>query len=219
MHGTAELFAEFAAETPAEYIATVLSFGNLSTYDALAALIEPLVPKQGPVVIVAESFSGPLAIRIASVLGERVMALILCNSFAVAPRRAVIRTLPWPLIFALSPPAAAIKWFLAGRRAPDALIQSIRSALDRTPRAIMVARMRALLQVNEVGHLSSLLCPVLYLRGTNDRLVPASSAEVIIRAAPSTKIVDLPGPHLLLQTSPREAWGVIHRFIAEARAS
>src|SRR5438874_251332 len=139
MHGTAELFADFAAEAPAEYVATPLSFGNLGTYEALAALIEPLVPQQGPVAIVAESFSGPLAIRIASLLGERVVALILCNSFAVAPRRAVIRTLPWPLIFSLPSPAAAIKWFLAGRRAPDALVQSIKSALGRTPRAIMVA--------------------------------------------------------------------------------
>jgi hypothetical protein len=54
---------------------------------------------------------------------------------------------------------------------------------------------------------------MLYLRGTEDRLVLEGSVEAMQRANPAILRSDLPAPHLLLQTVAEEAWSHIDAFI------
>ena len=56
-----------------------------SSVDAYAAHVERAIGAEHRVILLAESFSGPIAIRLAARLGERVKALVLCASFATRP--------------------------------------------------------------------------------------------------------------------------------------
>ena len=57
--------------------------------------------------------------------------------------------------------------------------------------------------------------PTLYLRATEDRLVPRSAAASFKRFAPSARVVEIEGPHFLLQANPVETARVISGFVRE----
>ena len=58
--------------------------------DALLEDVRRQVPSNGAFFVLGESFSGPLALRIASENSERVAGLVLCNSFVSSPRNAAL---------------------------------------------------------------------------------------------------------------------------------
>lgn len=70
-------------------------------------------------------------------------------------------------------------------------------------------------RVNVTKELAELTVPVLYVRATRDRLVGAKSADQIRTARPSTRILEVDAPHLVLQTNPQEAWKCIQPFVEE----
>jgi pimeloyl-ACP methyl ester carboxylesterase len=47
--------------------------------------------------------------------------------------------------------------------------------------------------------------PTLYLRATEDRFVPRSAAAPFARLASGARVVEIEGPHFLLQANPVEA--------------
>lgn len=63
-----------------------------------------------------------------------------------------------------------------------------------------------------IAALSEIRAPILYLRASNDRLVPDALGEEAFRANSSVKVFDLAGPHFLLQAQPREAAKVVADF-------
>jgi pimeloyl-ACP methyl ester carboxylesterase len=78
----------------------------------------------------------------------------------------------------------------------------------------MARRARAIFSVDATEALRGCPVPVLYLRATEDRLVLDKSVRAIRAASPDVTVVDLPAPHLLLQTRPEEAWQAIEGFLA-----
>ena len=59
----------------------------------------------------------------------------------------------------------------------------------------------------------------LYLRATGDRLVTKAAAEAFAKTAVNARVVDIEGPHLLLQTNPIDTARVLRAFIHEASAA
>lgn len=57
--------------------------------------------------------------------------------------------------------------------------------------------------------------PLLYLRATEDRVVPPAASRAIIQNAPRSRVVDLVAPHFLLQTRPNDAALLIEEFVQE----
>jgi pimeloyl-[acyl-carrier protein] methyl ester esterase len=80
----------------------------------------------------------------------------------------------------------------------------------------LVRRIDSVLHVDATEAFTRLAQPVLYLRATRDRVVSRRCAELIRKLGPSTRVVDVAGPHLLLQTKPHEAWQQIQAFIEDS---
>jgi len=55
--------------------------------------------------------------------------------------------------------------------------------------------------------------PVLYLRATEDRLVPRRCADAIAETVARTRIVDIEAPHTLLQVAPAAAAAAVTAFV------
>ena len=55
--------------------------------------------------------------------------------------------------------------------------------------------------------------PLLYLEAQQDRVVGPNCLSAIRREKPDTQFVELPGPHLLLQTLPVETAYEVGQFI------
>ena len=215
MDGTGDLFSQFVLLTPVGFDATVVPLPQEPmSYSDLERLIEPSIPGDVPFVLLGESFSGPLTIRLAAKRPPNLRGLILCNSFVTPPRAAFWKLLPWATIFYVPPPNLILRRFLAGDNAPLSLLADIRRTLSNVPPRILASRLRTLLTSNSQDALRALDVPILYLRGTADRLVTESAYRAIGEIVPSAKRCDIPGPHMLIQARPAEVWQVITEFVA-----
>ncbi len=212
MDGTGELSKPFAELAPSRFRPIVVSLPDLVSYDALFEAVEKAVPPSGNFAVLGESFSGPLAIRLAARHRDRVVALILSNSFISAPRSALLRLVPWRLLLSLDPPAWISRVFMVGRSASRREVEDIRRTAALCNRRTLAKRMDEVLTLKDDHASSGVTCPVLCLRGTEDRLVHVSSADRISKAFQHVTRAEIAGPHLLLHTRPHETWAAIERF-------
>ncbi|HVE53802.1 MAG TPA: alpha/beta hydrolase [Ramlibacter sp.] len=216
MDGTGELFTEFAAATRAETHIVRYPPDRSLGYAELEQLVISELPSDSPYVILGESFSGPIALSVASAQPPLLRGVILCCSFARNPRpglallRGLVDWLPE------RPPMDPLMWFLAGEGGTPALREALSRALARVSPAALRARMKAVIGVDVVAKLPSISVPLLYLQAAQDRVVPRSAAQPILENVPRGRLVELAGPHFLLQTRPREAARVIEQFVQEA---
>lgn len=212
MDGTGRLFRGFAACAPPH---ASLSIHPLPAeplgYREIADRLAGTLCLDGGCVIVAESFSGPLAVRLAA--EYRVRAVVLCNSFVSLPRRGVPRWLAAPLLFRFGVPRLVIRGLLLGMRALRERVDEFRSAIASVPPAVLASRLANVLGADETGSLARCSAPLLYLRGTEDRLVPEDALRRITAVAP-VRVARVPAPHLLLQAEPQRAWQAIRLFLS-----
>lgn len=220
LDGTGELFEPFLRELPAGLRTQVLSYPADARlgYDELTRFVESVLPPELPLVLLGESFSGPIAIRLAASLGARVQGLVLCCSFARSPRAALprlaglIHWLPSPARL----PASLSAWMLLGGEAPAESRMLLERVLVRLSAEVTRARLRAIAAVNVERELAAVRAPVLYLQAGHDRLVPPSAVDGMRRVQPGIDVIRLPGGHGLLQAAPATAAAEVAAFLARA---
>src|SRR5688500_16166404 len=117
LDGTAQLFEGFVAAAPADVPVECMALPNdrPRDYAELATWVACRITADR-VVLVAESFSGPLALLVADRCA-RVVAVVLCASFVEPPLPRVLARLP-ELVWRRPPPAAVLGMFLTGGDRP-----------------------------------------------------------------------------------------------------
>jgi pimeloyl-ACP methyl ester carboxylesterase len=177
----------------------------------LLCAIDAALPPTGDYVLVAESFSGPLAVEYAVRRPPRLRAVVLVATFACAPAPRVLGLLAGAM--RLPPPRAGIRWLLVGRDAGEELVDDVAAVVRSVPAAVRVDRLRQVFDVDVRPLLAKVVVPVLLLTGRRDRLVPARAADVFGRALPRLEQHSIDGPHVLLQARPRHSAAAILRFV------
>jgi pimeloyl-ACP methyl ester carboxylesterase len=214
--GTAKLRAEFVAALGPGIEPRIVSYpaDRSLEYAELMALARAALPQDRPYVLLGESFSGPIAITIAAASPPQLVGLVLCGTFARNPHP-VLGSLRWllPLLPLGLVPMRLIGFFMLGRFASPRLLEAMRSTLAEVSMATVKARTATALGVDVRPALSNIRVPVLYLHGSEDRLVPRRCADVIASAVAQTRIVDVKAPHFLLQAAPVAAAAAVRTFI------
>jgi pimeloyl-ACP methyl ester carboxylesterase len=175
------------------------------------------VPREGPVVLVGESFSGPLALEAAPRV-PRLVGVVLLASFATRPRtRALIVLLAWVMrrLPGHAPPRFVVRWFMTGP-AP-ALIDRVREVIREVTREVLSDRMRQIADVDAREALRSCPAPVLALVARDDRMVPRRTIAQLQALRPDLQVITLPGPHLLFQHDPAAVLAAIIAFLADTK--
>ncbi len=215
MDGTGRLFHWFRQVIPPHIQVQVASYPcdqALGYAELLDRLRDDVA--DGSVVIVAESFSGPLAIGLADERPDCVLGLVLCASFVRPPVWRWLCLLASRLARVLRPSARALRYALLGRAAPGPVTRALADATGSILPAVRAERLRSIAHVDCAAALARTTTPLLYLRAKHDRLVGAGSLRRILTARPDTQVATIAAPHLLLQSAPEEAWREIERFIA-----
>jgi pimeloyl-ACP methyl ester carboxylesterase len=181
-------------------------------YSDLAAWVIEQLPAE-PVAVIAESFSGPLALLVADRC-PRVTAIVLCASFVEAPHPSVLARLP-TFIWSRPPPSTLISFLLTG--GDRALGNAVRRAIADVPGPVIAARIAAALSVDVVAELERFSKPLLLLAAQLDRVIPARCSRRARALKPSAHFVELRAPHLVLQSHPAEAWRKIAPFLERGR--
>ena len=221
MHGSAALFDGLRAHAPAGLTLHTVDYPSEGPqdYGSLQAWLEPRLPSgETPYAIVAESFSGPLAVRIAAAEPRGLAALVLVNSFVAAPMGPVLGAAAMfgmPLASRLGVPARAIRARMVGADAPDARVARVGEILRGVPRATLAARMTTVARANETSAYLRTWLPIFYLRSDADRLVPERALAEMIRIRPGLQVHRTPGPHLLLQRHPERAAEVLQLCLSD----
>jgi pimeloyl-[acyl-carrier protein] methyl ester esterase len=218
MDGTGELFAEFIRALPVESEVEVLRYpaDRVLSYEQLMPLTQSVFPASEPFVLVAESFSTPLAIQLASTNPPSLKGIVLCAGFVTSPVRGWLRRLCLvfsPVLFSASLPESAARYWLAGSSASPTLLASVRAAISSVRPAVLSARLRAVLECDAQAELSQVAVPIFYLQAKQDRLVNESCLEEIRRIKPQTTVTVMDGPHLLFQREPQLAADAVTEFL------
>lgn len=215
MDGTGDLFAAFASAFDGELQVVRYPTDRPLGYADLENLVISELPSDCPYVLLGESFAGPLALSIASAKPALLRGVVLSCSFAKNPRpglgplRGVVNWLPD------RPPIDPLLWLLAGRFATPVLREALARAVGKVSPAVLRARMAAVAGANVVPMLHAIAVPLLYLQGSEDRVIPPRAARTILENVAGSRLAEFEAPHLLLQTRPKEAAAVIGEFVRE----
>ena len=209
LDGTGELFARFVEAAPRAFDPCVIAFPRDEPlgYAELEDVVRPQLPTDGPWLLLGESFSGPLAVRLAAARPPGLAGLVLAASFVRAPAVARPLRVLARAVARVSPPQWALRVLLTG--GDTELAAHVAAAVGSVADPVFAHRLREIADVDAVSALSDLAAPLLVLRATRDRVVPASAATTVTAALPTAHVVDCAAPHLVLQAAPEAAWDAI----------
>lgn len=222
MDGTGDLFAPLLPYlTPIVKVAVVRYPTKVALhYTELEPLARAACPVDQPFVLVGESFSGPLAIQIAAHPPAGLQAIILCATFAtnphptLAPLQGLARFLPLQRA-----PAALLSSVLLGTFATRELRERLTNAVRSVDNHVLQHRLQLISQCDVRPELATVKVPILYLKASHDRLVPASAAEQIQTSNPSVQVASIQGPHCLLQANPESCAEKMLEFVTQISTS
>ena len=220
LDGTGKLFADFLQALDLSVRAQVVPYPPDVPlgYDELERLVRAALPVRGSFVLLGESFSGPLAIRIAARPPPGLAGLILCVTFASNP----YPRLAWARRLAVFLPLKSLpRWIRAplmwGSASPSKASHRSERAMTGVAARVIRGRIAALFAVEESAALAKISVPTLVLCATRDRVLPKAATMKIMRGVAHARRVDVDGPHLLLKTRPQECAAAVLEFIREVR--
>jgi pimeloyl-ACP methyl ester carboxylesterase len=216
LDGTGDLFAPLIAQAQGTFDTRVLRYDHErdQSYARHSEALAPELPTDRDYVLVAESFGGPLALRLAAAKPSHLSAVVLVCSFASSPLSlsqrlaapAVARALP-------SSPPWAVRKLLVGDDAPDATVEAVRAALSNVPPHVLRARLAMLASCDETEAYLRCWAPMFYLQATRDRLLQASALARLEYLRPGLVVERLDAPHMLLQRAPAAALAQLERWL------
>jgi len=219
LEGSGTLFADLVSEfqPPLAVIVGRYPSQRFLSYDELISYVREIVPKESPFVLMAESFSTPLAVKFAATRLSNLAGLVLCAGFIMNPAgnwTLLARVLTRRAVLRISPPRWFLEHFVFGDNASTALETSFREALRAADPGVLAARLRAVVNCDEREALARTEIPLMYIQAERDRLVPSKCFREIQRIRPDTLLVSVLGaPHLVLQREPRKCAEAVVQFI------
>jgi pimeloyl-[acyl-carrier protein] methyl ester esterase len=224
MDGTGELFSEFIAALPETFEAVAVGYPTerYLSYSELENFVLAACPTSEPFMLIAESFSTPLALKYAAANPANLEGVVLCAGFAASPVRGwrrFIASLLAPVVFHVTMPNVAARHWLVGTDASPSLLRAVRTAVASVKPDVLAARLRAVLACDVRGAVGQIGVPILYIRAEQDRLVSALCVEELRQLKPEMTVAALEGPHLLLQRQPQKAAEAVVGFIGSVRRS
>lgn len=203
MDGTGQMFNAFIAALNPAAPARIMHYPPdlPQNYEQLTQRVQAALPPTDPFVVIAESFSGPIAITLAARRPPNLAGLVLVSTFARSPvriprwMRPMLARLPRAVMTMSTPLRYAL-----GSDATPALLAEFQQANATVSSSAWRSRIRALLEVDVTSACGGIQVPVLCLTPSNDRVVTRSAAESLINSHPAWKHIRIEGPHFLLQT-------------------
>ena len=173
-------------------------------YDALTKYVLERLPDD-EYILIGESFSGPLVLRIAAENPPGLMGVVLGASFARLdlPFKMIVSSLAKMISVRRVPMMVLNSLLMGGQSTPDQRAL-LREALKRVSPHVLTARLKAALSVDLIHADLTVSKPLLYLRATEDKLIPKNAANWIALVAGNRCIREVRAPHFLFQTAPEE---------------
>jgi pimeloyl-[acyl-carrier protein] methyl ester esterase len=217
LDGTGKLFKGLVEALSGRFKTQVVSYppNEVTSYTQLAERLQ-LFDGGEPVVLIAESYSTPLAIRLAARNPSNLKAVVLCAGFVTTPVGGLTRfasVLVAPFSFRVPLHYWVARFWLLGHGADSALVEDVRAAVAAVSPRVLAFRVRDVLSCDVGAELTQVRVPVLYIQAKQDRLVRPRSFDKIRAIGSRVEKVQIDGPHLILQREPHKAAEIIASYM------
>ncbi len=219
MDGTGRLFAPLLARLPPTIATRTIAYPGDQPlgYAELLTFVRGQLPA-GDYFLLAESFSGPLALCLAGERPPGLRGLIFASTFAASPMPWLPRwshALARPWLFGGVGPGSRLGLGLDS--CPPEITTLLRDALATVSPTVLARRAREILSVEAPR--SPISLPALVLAARRDRLVGHATVDALTALLPRAEVVWFDAPHLLLQARPDEAASTISEWVELQRSS
>lgn len=218
LDGTGKLFKPMLENIPAGFQAKTVAYpvDEKLGYAALEDFVAERLPDNESFAVLAESFSGPVGIRLARRAPKGLAAVILVATFAKNPMLIPGRLLSWtinaPTARRSVHPVIAKRIMLGPDTAPELLDRFIRTSMSLNA-AVIVFRTKTLLTADVRQDLADAKVPMLYIQAARDRLIRSWNLKRIQKVKPDITVSRIDGPHMISQTRPAEVWTAVGSFL------
>jgi pimeloyl-[acyl-carrier protein] methyl ester esterase len=213
LDGTGKLLDRFVALTPAGLSCEVIAYqDNFASLDEYVNVVKARLGAGAPTVLVAESFSGPIAAQIASRCRDQIAGVVFAASFVKPPHAALLNLaeISPTLLFNLMR-ETLVNHFCANGVHDKVVLDEAKAVVGALASEVIKRRLMLLGSLAKL-RLAPIDIPVLSLRATRDRLITKTATSSIANTFPKTLSIDVDSPHFLLQTRPEQCWRHIEKF-------
>jgi len=210
LDGTGLLFGPLIKCLPKDLKARPVSYPlSPLTYLQLAEYVKEHLPKDEDFVIIAESFSGPIACLLAQNPPSNLKKVIFVATFLSTPRPSLIKTINYLPVGHLTRllPDFAVKALLLGSGANDELISLFRKTLKSVPPNVIHSRLKEISKLKLNCDKIPIDCS--YIQATGDRLVANARLEDFNVVSNRIRVHQVAGPHFILQANPKECANIM----------
>lgn len=223
LDGTGKLFDIFVQQFPDQSAITVIDYpmDEHIPFEQLADYIIPLLPINKPLIILGESYSGPVALSLADREGLDVVGVILVATFAKYPAslfKSFSNLLPLSLLFRLPIPDFIIRHFCFGKWGNKTLYKQLRDSVRANKPGVLARRAHEGASIDVTALLLNIKVPCMYIAASDDNMVPATAINHLESHLPQLQVVTIEGKHFILQCKPKECFEVVMPFIEHKRS-
>lgn len=224
LDGTGALFGPLLSVLPEDFIPVVVSYPTDKAlyYEQLMPYIREVMPWGKPYVLLAESFSGPLALKFAAEQHENIDAIVLSSAFfskISAPSASWTGFFTKEKWFETATPRSTIKQLVDGGVCESSLTANIKSAIGSVRPEVLSHRLRLMFEVDVTAALNEIQTPILCLTGEHDKFGCTKASQTLLSIKPNVSRITFDTSHLVLQTKPREAIEALQLFLKKLPTS
>ncbi|MFL0798378.1 MAG: hypothetical protein K6L73_12910 [Cellvibrionaceae bacterium] len=214
MDGTGKLFEDFLSCLQKDHVIIPLPEGPDQSYRGLAEYISEKLPNESHIIL-AESFSGGLIPHLLNKNNPHIKGVIFAASFINCPKPLLCRMaklIPLKVVNKLPRISFLYQQLLLGKNSSSKTLNIFKKIISDLPKDILNNRLSSLRKLKPTP-INNNLIPCVYIKATKDYLVPARKSEEISRTFRNIEIIEVRGPHFILQAQPEECAAIVKKAI------
>jgi len=216
LDGTGKLFAPIIPLLEPHFELSIVTYPDLDSFSAYVDCAQNQLPATPGFSLVAESFSGPVALALMAQRPGEIGPSVLSATFARSPLAALTRMASYvpEQIFSIGALSEFCLDVYASNDEDFSETQPLPlNVMEQLDGAVLKHRISVLSRIDVSALLPNIAVPILYLRAIRDQIVSESDAQMMQQYLPDVDRVDIDAPHLLLQTRPQQCADLIFNHV------
>lgn len=217
LDGTGLSYGLLGEKMPENARVTVVSYpaDKKLSYMELVQHAYSRFPQNKPVVLIAESFSGPIAVTLARSFSSPIRGIVFCATFMKYDRPLLIgiaKCVPLSFLLRTSTPDFILSFLCSDKAVLERLVPLFRQIEKLVTPEVIAHRIRMLNDIDVIDEARGLTVPCCYIQAIHDRVVPSKCLIPFTRCFPNIVVKRIEGPHAILQAKPEECSRIIVDF-------
>ena len=201
LDGTGKLFVPLIEALANSIDVQVITYplNKEQSYNELIEYVKQNLPKED-FILLAESFSGPIAYQVALSKPNQLKSLILVATFLENPRPFLLKFIPSSRVLALPIPTILSRMFFLGFSVERKIIELFNETIKTVLPSVIQYRLKEITQLKPSSQKVKL--KTTYIQASNDKLVPSKSLKDWQKVCDDIDVFKVKGEHFILQANP-----------------